>query len=133
MNSIKYLDRGHVETFIFRNFLINQIRSGNNVTKEHNEKLEGIIKQYYEERPMVYISNRVYSYSVDPILYVHTSKITNIRAIAIVTESQIATMNAEFESKFYDKPFKVFSELADAIKWSKSVLSKEKKKLLEES
>jgi len=121
-----YYDLGYCETFIFDEFLVNQIREGVTVTPEHNLKLKEIIDLHFKNKPVIYISNRIFSYSVDPMTYIGTSKINNLLATAIVTNTEINKKNASYEANFYEKPFKVFSTLSGAIKWVNEIIDEQK-------
>ena len=122
MSMFHYYDLGYCEAFIFDEFLVNQIREGVTITPDHNLKLKEIIDRHFKNKPVVYISNRIFSYSVDPITYVGTSKIHNLLAIGIVATSDINIKNAHYEGNFYNKPFQVFKTLSEAIKWVHEVI-----------
>jgi hypothetical protein len=116
-----YYDLGYCEAFVFDEFLINQIREGSTITKHHSEVLDEVITKHFGDKPIVYISNRVMSYAVDPITYLDAAKIKNLIAIAIVTQDPNFKKSAEYERKFYNKPFKIFTTLSDAIAWVQKV------------
>ncbi len=117
MSIFHYYDFKDSEVFIFDNFLVNQIKEGVTVTPEHNEKLRKIIDTHFANKKMVYISNRYFNYAVDPLTYLETSKIHNLVAMAIVTNTAIAKSNADLESMFYKKNFEVFETLSEAMAW----------------
>jgi len=112
------------EVFIFDDFLINQIKEGVFVEERHNEKLYEIIQKYFLGKNIAYISNRVKSYSVDPLVYHKTEKIPNLVAIAVIPENALMRDNAEFEKKFYGKSYGIFENLTDAIAWVNTILEK---------
>lgn len=120
-----YYDLGYAEAFIFDDFLINQIREGVTITTAHNKKLYEVITRHFKKKPVVYISNRIHSYSVDPLTYIETSKIHNLLAMAIVTDNESFKKSAKFESKFYNKPFAIFDTLSEAITWVNETLKKQ--------
>lgn len=117
MSMFQYYDLGYCEAFIFDEFLVNQIREGVTIKPKHNKMLRDIIDTHFANKSVVYISNRHFSYSVDPITYIETSKIHNLIAIGIVADTPLNIENARFESNFYDKPFKVFKTLSEAMSW----------------
>lgn len=117
MGIFRYYDLEISEVFIFDNFFINQIREGVVVTPGHNETVRAVIDEHFTNRKVVYISNRHFSYTVDPLTYMGTSEIHNLIAIAIVSEEPLKRTIAEYESQFYNKPFKVFKTLSEAIEW----------------
>ena len=49
-------------------------------------------------------------------------KIANLLAIAMIPETELMRKNAEYERDFYDKPYKTFSNLSEAIVWAYSIL-----------
>lgn len=126
MSMFHYYDLGYCEAFLFDEFLVNQIREGVTITPEHNLKLKEIIDRHFKNKPVVYISNRIFSYSVDPITYVGTSKIHNLLAIAVVADTDINIKNAFYEGTFYNNPFQVFKTLSEAIQWVQEVIKEQK-------
>ncbi|MFC7357450.1 hypothetical protein ACFQO1_07110 [Jejudonia soesokkakensis] len=73
-------------------------------------------------KPFVLISNRINSYAVDPNDYTYLQKIPTLKGIAIVYHNETSKKNAELEKNFFQKPFKAFSCMEDAVVWSKSIL-----------
>lgn len=125
MGIIKYLSTEDTECFIFDDFLINQIKEGVVVEPKHNEELNNVIKEYFSGKDMVYVSNRVKSYSVNPLIYTETEAIPNLVAIAMIPKTDVMRKNAEYERNFYDKPYEIFDTLTEAITWVQSILEKE--------
>ncbi len=119
---IKYYDLKDSEVFIFEDFVINQIKEGVNIIPSHNDELMAILDKHFSNRKSIYISNRVFSYSVDPLTYLETSKIHNLAGIAIVAKSPLARENSKLEGIFYQKKFRVFNSLLDAMNWAREVL-----------
>jgi len=125
MSIFQHYDLGYCETFVFDEFLINQIKQGSIIEPKHVGVLEDVIKKHFNKSPMVYISNRILSYAVDPMTYIDTAKIKNLKAIAIVTKVSEFKKSAEFESNFFKKPFEVFATLSEAIGWANVILKTE--------
>jgi len=115
MSMLHYYELGYAEAFIFDEFLINQIKEGVLVAVDHNRKLAQVLDTHFKNRPVVYISNRIFSYAVDPITYLETSKIHNLLAMAIVIDNEVYRSNALLEKKFYKKDFEVFEILSEAV------------------
>ena len=110
---------------IYENYLIVVMNEGITVKPEHNTVLEKIANNYYSNKRFGYIKHRIHSYSVDPRIYFEKSKINNLVAFAVVSNQKINLMNTELEKKFFDKPFKHFSSLKEAIQWVELHLNKE--------
>lgn len=122
MSMFHYYSFPHCEVFIFDEFLVTQIREGIVITPEHNQDLRDIIDLHFLNKNVVYISNRYFSYAVDPLTYLGTSKIHNLLAIAIVAQDDIKKTNAELESLFYKKTFEIFPTLSEAMAWVQNVI-----------
>tara|TARA_R110000868_G_scaffold35966_4_gene128243 strand:+ start:147 stop:542 length:396 start_codon:yes stop_codon:yes gene_type:complete len=126
MGIIKYLKLKDTEIFVFDDFIINQIKEGVSIESHHNDKLNEIVQEYFSGKNMVYISNRVKSYSVNPLIYSETKKIPNLLAIAIIPKTQLMCENAEYELEFFDKPCKIFDSLSLAIAWAHKIIIENK-------
>ncbi len=117
MSIFHYYNFKDSEVFIFDNFLVNQIKEGVNITPAHNKKLREILDKHFAHKKLVYISNRHFNYSVDPLTYLETSKIHNLVAMAIVAKTEMSKSNAHLESMFYKKNFAIFETLSEAMAW----------------
>jgi len=73
-------------------------------------------------KPVVYISNRVNSYSVDPNDYKFLNMIPNLKGVAIVSYGFVKNETALLEKSFIKKPCGTFDNLSDAKLWALEVL-----------
>ena len=128
MGMFHYYNSNYAEIFIFDDFLIKQIKEGVVITPEHNKELKKLISKHFKDKNFAYISNRVESYTVDPMVYKEAVKIPNLVAMAIIPSTENMRANAEFEKKFYNKPYGIFDNLTDAIKWVHSIIDIENQK-----
>ncbi|WP_179316895.1 hypothetical protein [Winogradskyella undariae] len=110
---------------VYDHYIIVTIKEGINVTSNRNNTLIQITENYFSNKPLVYISNRINSYSVDPKVYLKTSEIQNLEGIAIVSNNYHAKVNAQIEKMFFKKPFEVFTDLAEAITWANKIIKPE--------
>ncbi len=115
------------EFSIYDNFIIAVMNEGVTVLPEHNEILVELAEKYFKNKPFAYITNRINSYSVDPKVFNDTSKIENLIAFAVVSQSEVRIANASFERKFLKKPHKSFTKLIDAIDWCETLISEANK------
>ncbi|AGC75918.1 hypothetical protein LX97_00599 [Nonlabens dokdonensis] len=122
MNQLRYYDLGYSEVFIFEHYLVNQIKGGQVVVHKHVEVLKKMITRHFFDRELMYISNRVNSYSVDPLIYREIAKIENLIGLAIVVDTDMKMKTAMYEKQFYSKPYEVFYTMNDAIIWTASQL-----------
>lgn len=102
----------------YDNYVISIINEGVNLTKSLSEKMIEVAEDFYENRPFVYITHRIHSYSVDPEVYKDVSNIKNLAGFVVVSESKQSIKNAIYEKIFLNKPFQIFSNLDDAILWA---------------
>ena len=110
---------------IYSNYVISRINEGFHLTPDKNRVLEDIANDYFKDKPFVYITHRINSYSVDPSIYLQTSKVKNLAGMAVVAEAPLSKGNAEVEKLFLKKPFEIFTDLNDAIEWVKSLIPDE--------
>lgn len=118
MNALRYYDLGYTEVFVFEHYLINQIKEGHTVIVNHAKVLNAMIEKHFPNREMIYIANRVNSYSVDPLVYLKVSKIKNLKALCIVAATGLKRNAAFYEKQFCAKPFEIFNSMNDAILWA---------------
>tara|TARA_B100000795_G_C22777476_1_gene430692 strand:+ start:1380 stop:1748 length:369 start_codon:yes stop_codon:yes gene_type:complete len=119
--SLKY---DFCEIEIYDNYLVSVMFEGINLTPDKNAILLNIATKYFKNTNFGYITNRLQSYSVDPSIYIETSKIENLVSFAIVSSKKINISNTEIEKLFYKKPFKHFTSLKDAIEWTNNIILK---------
>ena len=110
------------EMHIYDNYVVVNINEGLIVEPKHNTILQNVVDAYFKNKPFAYITHRINSYSVDPATYIETSKITNLKAFAVVSKDYKAKSNVEVEKLFLSKPFETFDNLNDAISWAESIL-----------
>jgi hypothetical protein len=110
---------------VYDNYLIAVMNEGITVTSKHNAILQNIANVYYKNKPFVYLTHRIHSYSVDPAIYTETSKIENLVGFGVISKDFKAKSNAEIEKLFLSKPFEIFDSIEDAIVWVKQILSVE--------
>ncbi|WP_431157619.1 hypothetical protein [Winogradskyella poriferorum] len=103
---------------IFDNYIVVVMNEGVNLSPSDNYILLDIANDYFKDKPFVYITHRINSYSVDPQIYYETAKIKNLKGFAVVSSDYKAKRNAEVEKMFFSKPFGIFSELNEAYKWA---------------
>lgn len=107
---------------IYDNYLVVVMKEGVNITPNHNNVLVEVTKAHFLDKPFVYITHRINSYSVDPKIYFETSKIENLKGFAVVSNNYKAKKNAQIEQMFFNKPFEIFTALEDAFDWANSLI-----------
>lgn len=130
MGIINYYNISHAEVFVFDDFLIKQVKEGVKIDLEETEELKLILEEHFKNKKMAYISNRVTSYSVNPLVYKEVEKMSNLVAIAIIPKDETMRQSAEFERQFFNKPFEIFENLSDAIQWVQKIILNENKEAI---
>lgn len=108
---------------IHENILIAKLNEGVLFDVESNKKLLEIGAEIFKGKNYGYISHRVNSYAVDPMVYMESANVSNLKAIAVVSENEMTRKNAEgVEKKFYKDSncFGVFQTLEEAVTWIKT-------------
>jgi len=105
---------------VYNDYIVVVMNEGITVSPKYNEQLVNISQKYFKGKTFGYITNRIHSYSVDPSIYIQTSKIKNLAAFAIVSDKEISMSNAQIEKLFFKKPFQHFTNLEEAINWIKN-------------
>ncbi len=77
------------------------------------------------EQPVVYISHRKNSYSMNPASYKEVIDFfPNFAGFAVVTKNKRRRMLAYLERIFIKKPIRVFEEMDDAMLWAKEIIER---------
>lgn len=120
--SIIKLDFGEV-TFLDR-IQIAEINEGVLFDTHENEQIINLARDRFKEEKYGYISHRVNSYSVNPIIYMEAASFPKLAALAIVSSNPVTRNTAQIEKRFFkDKnAFEVFETLEEAIAWIKTHL-----------
>ncbi|WP_299886563.1 hypothetical protein [uncultured Lacinutrix sp.] len=102
--------------------IISIIKEGIHITEAVSKEIINTIKEYIKNKPFVYISHRLHSYSVDPITYLSISKINELLGFAVVSNNSLSLQNIEIEKLFLKKPFESFDLYDDAINWANTLI-----------
>ncbi|MEH6408398.1 MAG: hypothetical protein V7767_14065 [Leeuwenhoekiella sp.] len=100
-------------------FVIAEINNGIVFDVCDSKKLFEYCDKFYEGRSYNYISNRINSYSVNPVIYLSLDKY-NVTAMAIVTTLALTKQNSFLEKHFAQLPLEVFENILEAKIWLES-------------
>ncbi|GAA4272326.1 hypothetical protein GCM10022258_16200 [Aquimarina gracilis] len=97
---------------------------GTTVVPKYNNLLAMAADQYYKNKPFVYISNRVNSYSVDPSIHIEMSKIQNLVGFAVISNDPLQKKQTQLEQSLFAKELRLFDTIKEAIEWKNEIIQK---------
>jgi hypothetical protein len=109
-----------------KNILVVEVNEGVNLSYASAGKLllKGLL--VLKNRPWVYVSHRVNSYSVIPTDYEYLHKIKTLKALSIVVPTGTDPSTTAIEQIFCRKPFQLFNNgLEEAMVWAEKMLKDE--------
>jgi len=118
---IKVLDFGSL--VLHKNIMIATMNEGVLIGLQEHLKIKQIIDDHFKDKKFVYISNRKYSYAVDPVVYFEVLKIKNLLGEAMVIHPKPGPDTYSIENRFFDRPFQRFDSLEKAITWANALMN----------
>jgi hypothetical protein len=106
-------------------FIVGVMKEGADIQLDVVSKLIDIAHEQFNGEQWAYISNRVNSYSLQPLVHFELSKVEkNMIAFAVVTDKEIHIKNAELEKSFSggQYEFECFANIENAIDWVTNLL-----------
>lgn len=104
----------------YDHFVVSTIDEGVMIDLNAYTKIFEQCLYFFGTNPFSYISNRLRSFSVNPMVYKHVSSINNLKSFAVVSKNAISLECATIEKLFFKKSFEIFSDLELAKAWSLS-------------
>lgn len=114
---LKTLENEFVKLYFYEKFVIAEIKEGIDLNEEHVDVLIQSSLDFYGVKPFGYITNKVNSYSVNPVIFFKTSKIKNLVALAAVSTNSLDRYNIQLERAFSTKPHELFDSIEEAVNW----------------
>jgi hypothetical protein len=117
-----------IGTFRFYDELvIGQVKEGAQVTLDKALPLLALGWEQYRNKPVIYISDRKFSYSLDPTMHFETKKLVPyLSGYAWVVYNKLNEQNARLESRFLDCPTHICSSMASALLWASELLKRQR-------
>jgi hypothetical protein len=109
---------------VYDHYLVVVVKEGIHIVPKHNDVLIEVANTHFFDKPFIYITNRINSYSVDPKIYLETAKIENLKGFAVVSNNYQAKVNAQIEQLFFTKPFEIFTTTEEAFNWADDTIKK---------
>ena len=120
---IKECINGLGEFEFFEDYFIGRINDGVNAGSSFVDALSELIHKHYHGQPVIYISDRINSYSLDPLATEDLIKRNNICFAGVVVYSQQQENMFSFEEHLIDGITMChFVSLDAALCWSKQKL-----------
>lgn len=106
------------------NIQIAELNEGIIFDISHNKELLDLAQKRFNMFPYGYISNRVNSYSINPLIHLESANVENLISIAIVSKNPLVRQNTIIEKQFFrnKSSFEVFENLEEAIQWTNTQL-----------
>lgn len=110
------------EVYFFENYVISEFYEGVNLTKrEVSAVIEHALSLYDHKRTLIYISNRINSYSANPFHWVELmNKYKDQVTMCIVCYQALTRRIFEIEALFSKIPMKCFADLTEVVNWAES-------------
>lgn len=110
--------------FLFDNYFIIEVNEGVHLDIDKlNILLESIRSNYTNHKKLAFITNRVYCYSIDPVLWSYCDKDdTMLIAACIVTYRKSTLFNANIEKQMAEIPIEPVSSLEEAFNWVQALV-----------
>ena len=103
---------------VYKGIAIIEISEGVSISYKTGHETFKRLLSIVGDKPWVYISNRVNSYSLDPNDYKHLNQIPTLKGIGVIQYKKSIQTALELEKMFVRKPFKTFNDLDSAIEWA---------------
>jgi len=113
--------------YFYDNFMISEINEGVAVSFELvMEMTNNFTKKIYSKnKPFVFITNRINSYSVDPTIHLKTKEILpNTKGFAVITYDDMNKEIAKLEQFFLEIPTVIVNSVEEAVNWANEIIEK---------
>ncbi len=106
--------------YFFNDFLISELNQGIHFSWDKVKKVADLASKFYgKDNKVVYISNRINSYSIEPQSWLKFDKRYNFfKASAIIAYDMKGGLSVVLEKLFSQKRIQKFNDLDDAIDWA---------------
>ena len=105
----------------YEHFFIGRVKEEVNADYQYLDTLTQVIQKQYSGKPIVYVSDRVNSYSLDATAATELIKRNNIRFVAVVTYSRMQKGVYHFEKQIIEgADLCAFDNLDAALEWAES-------------
>lgn len=121
---LKELKLPYTHLEFYNSYVISTFQEGEVLDREKIEELRVHLEEFYGDQKFVWLSDRKYEYSVDPLVYMNLIKKNILVGMAVILNGTAGAQNANFEKQFASFPFEIFETKEEALAWAHSLLSK---------
>lgn len=109
--------------------LVGELNEGTLLDVHNNRKILEIATKAFRGADFGYISHRINSYAVNPMVYRESAEHPQLKAIAVVSKSPVGRQSALIEQQFFHNrnSFRIFEELEEAKLWIRDILVPDKR------
>ncbi len=107
---------------VYTNYAVVVIHEGITTSPENLKEFQKLIDIHYGDKPFVYISHRINSFSINPSIHLESSKIPNLVGFAIVSDHPLQKKQFKIEKAFFSKAFQLFDTMEAALKWKDEII-----------
>ncbi|NRD22800.1 hypothetical protein HNV10_06085 [Winogradskyella litoriviva] len=122
---LKELNYKFGDIFIFNGFLISEIKEGVSFSwEEHAKRIINDVLDYTkcDGKDLVYISHRIYSYSLVPTDWLKFFRNSfTIKGYGVIGYDDLSFVNTVIENLFFKKKIRRFNSVESAVNWAKSI------------
>lgn len=112
------------DAFVFDGFLVVEVKNGVNLSWDGNAKqLTDDVSAFIGSNGsnLIYLSNRIYSYSVSPTDWLKFfNQSFSLKAYGVIAYNKIGLFSTTIENLFFHKKINRFNNLQMGIEWAKA-------------
>ena len=122
-----FLAEHHLDIGIFRfyrNIVIGQVRQGTKICFEKALPVLALGMEFYSEKcPVVYLSDRRFSYSIDPTMHMEIQKLYPfLLGYGAVVYNDLNQRVARLEQRFITCPTGIFHSVEAGLDWAQDLI-----------
>ncbi len=121
---ITFYDLDFCTAELYNDYAIVVMKHGVTVSPKYINTFLDIVNKHYKNRPFVYISHRINSYSVNPATHLESSKVPSLIGVAVVSNDPLQEAQTKVEKPFFKKEFEHFNSLDEALQWKDEIIKK---------
>lgn len=103
--------------WFFEDFIWAEMKEGIHLKIEDAQDIVKLGYHYYKTSGCYYVSNRINSYSTQVSDFIPLEKLPFLKGFVMINYSRSNEIVSNVEQLFFKKPFKIFHEEEEAVRW----------------